>query len=164
MNRGNFQDNSQAQHAVLEQLARRTPYYERNLAKLCSFFARGECNRGEDCPFRHEMPKPDGPLARQNIRDRYAGTNDPVAAKMLARVHGRGSGEPGGGAHGPRLVPPEDPTITTLWVGGIDTSVTEMELRLLFEEHAAVKQVRMVPNKNFAFVNLHSRAGAEKAA
>lgn len=35
-------------------------------------------------PLRHEMPV-DGPLAHQNIRDRYYGQNDPVAQKMLGR-------------------------------------------------------------------------------
>lgn len=175
LNRGNFQEYSQAQHEVLEQLARRQPYYKRNDVKLCSFYARGECNRGEDCPFRHEMPKPEGPLSHQNIRDRYAGKNDPVAERMLARVRGAGRGGEGGSGGGgggggghpghlPRLMPPEDPTITTLFVAGLDSSVTETDLRVIFEEHAPVKQIRMVPNKNFAFVCLASRIGAEKAA
>ena len=49
------------------------PYYKRNLAKICTFFLAGECNRGERCPFRHEYPKykRDDPMAKQNIRDRY---------------------------------------------------------------------------------------------
>ena len=45
--------------------------------------------RGERCPYRHEMPKnPDGPLAKQTMKDRYYGNNDPVAAKMLSRFGG----------------------------------------------------------------------------
>ena len=28
-----------------------------NLAKLCRFYAKGECNRGSKCRFRHEMPR-----------------------------------------------------------------------------------------------------------
>jgi hypothetical protein len=26
----------------------------RNEANLCSFWVKGECNRGEHCPFRHQ--------------------------------------------------------------------------------------------------------------
>ena len=39
---------------------------------MCSFFARGECKRGAECPYRHEMPTT-GELANQNIKDRYYG-------------------------------------------------------------------------------------------
>jgi pre-mRNA-splicing factor RBM22/SLT11 len=58
---------------------------QRNRAPICSFFARGECKRGAECPYRHELPTV-GDLADQNIKDRYYGVNDPVARKMLNRV------------------------------------------------------------------------------
>ena len=77
-----------AAHAKLASVARMQPRYERNLAKLCSFFAKGDCNRGANCPFRHELPKDrNDPLAKQNTKDRFYGTNDPVAKKMLWRRH-----------------------------------------------------------------------------
>lgn len=88
-----------AQSSALVQLARKEPYYKRNRAHLCSFFARGECNRGDTCPYLHEMPRSqDDPLAKQNIKDRYFGKNDPVALKMLHQQGGRG----GRGGHGGR--------------------------------------------------------------
>lgn len=72
--------------AQLQEMAQMEPRYERNLPKLCSFFARGECNRGANCPFRHEMPRDrNDPLAKQNTRDRFYGTSDPVANKILGR-------------------------------------------------------------------------------
>lgn len=75
-------------HAALQSVARMEPRYERNLSKLCSFFAKGECNRGSNCPFRHEMPRDrNDPLSKQNTKDRFYGTNDPVAKKMLWRRH-----------------------------------------------------------------------------
>lgn len=46
---------------------------------------RGECKRGAECPYRHEMPTT-GPLSEQNIKDRYYGVNDPVAAKIMERA------------------------------------------------------------------------------
>jgi pre-mRNA-splicing factor RBM22/SLT11 len=72
--------------AKLQEMANMEPRYERNMAKLCSFFARGECNRGSSCPFRHEMPRDrNDPLSNQNTKDRFYGTNDPVANKILGR-------------------------------------------------------------------------------
>jgi pre-mRNA-splicing factor RBM22/SLT11 len=37
---------------MLKQLARTDPYYKRNRPQVCSFFAKGECTRGDDCPYR----------------------------------------------------------------------------------------------------------------
>ena len=59
--------------------------------------------------FRHERPSdPDDPLNDQNIRDRYYGSNDPVADKIMKRAETL-----------PSLNPPEDPLITTLYIGGL---------------------------------------------
>ena len=59
---------------LLQKLAARraAPYYKRNQARVCSFWVRGECKRGAECPYRHEMPE-SGPLSEQNIKDRYYG-------------------------------------------------------------------------------------------
>uniref|UniRef100_A0A1I8H4X1 C3H1-type domain-containing protein n=3 Tax=Macrostomum lignano TaxID=282301 RepID=A0A1I8H4X1_9PLAT len=71
---------------MLHRLARTTPYYKRNRPHICSFYVKGECRRGEECPYRHERPTdPDDPLSEQNIRDRYHGTNDPVANKLMTK-------------------------------------------------------------------------------
>jgi pre-mRNA-splicing factor RBM22/SLT11 len=73
-------------HAKLQEMARMEPCYERNLPKLCSFFAKGECDRGANCPFRHEMPRDrNDPMSKQNTKDRFFGTNDPVANKIIGR-------------------------------------------------------------------------------
>lgn len=59
---------------LLLRLARTAPYYKRNRPHVCSFWVKGECRRGEECPYRHEKPTdPDDPLADQNIKDRYDG-------------------------------------------------------------------------------------------
>ncbi len=34
---------------------------------VCSFYVKGECNRGQECPYRHEMPVEDE-LANQNMK------------------------------------------------------------------------------------------------
>lgn len=62
---------TQAASDMLMKLARTTPYYKRNRPHICSFWVKGECRRGEECPYRHEKPTdPDDPLADQNIKDR----------------------------------------------------------------------------------------------
>nr|GEW59884.1 zinc finger CCCH domain-containing protein 49-like [Tanacetum cinerariifolium] len=66
-------------------LKRETPYYKRNQAHACSFFIRGDCKRGAECAYRHEMPV-SGELSQQNIKDRYYGVNDPVAVKLLNKA------------------------------------------------------------------------------
>lgn len=69
---------------------------------------------------------PEDPLAEQNIRDRYYGTNDPVAEKLMKKASDM-----------PKLEKPEDPLITTLYVGGFTEgqglkSITEGDLRNYF--------------------------------
>lgn len=112
-------DSGRAQAAgkeMLKQLARTNPYYKRNRPQICSFFVKGECARGEECPyrcvlpchhshncshqgFRHEKPV-ENDLSHQNMQDRYYGRNDPVARKIMA-THADSQG----------LKPPDDQSI-----------------------------------------------------
>ena len=80
-------DANELAHAKLSEMAQMEPKYERNLAKVCTFYARGECNRGVNCPFRHELPKDrNDPLAQKsNSKNRFFGSDDPVGNRMLAR-------------------------------------------------------------------------------
>lgn len=133
-------------------LQRTTPYYKRNRAHVCSFYIRGECTRGAECPYRHEMPVT-GELSQQNIKDRYYGVNDPVALKLLNKA-----GEM------PSLEPPEDESIRTLYVGGLDARVSEQDLKDNFYAHGEIESIRMVLQRACAFVTYTTREGAEKAA
>ncbi|XP_030964213.1 zinc finger CCCH domain-containing protein 49-like [Quercus lobata] len=137
---------------TIMKLQRTTPYYKRNRAHVCSFYIRGECTRGAECPYRHEMPIT-GELSQQNIKDRYYGVNDPVAMKLLNKA-----GEM------PSLEPPEDESIRTLYVGGLNERVTEQDLRDNFYAHGEIESIRMVPLRACAFVTYTTREGAEKAA
>lgn len=137
----------------LARLRRSDPYYKRNLPHLCSFYAKGQCNRGDTCPYRHEMPQT-GELAKQNIKDRYYGVNDPVAKKLMRRAN-----EPGAAP-----VPPEDQSVTTLWIGNIDEKTSEADLRQIFYLYGEISAVRIVPLKGCAFVTFVRRDSAEEAA
>ena len=137
---------------VLNKLARTAPYYARNKAKICSFFVKGTCNRGLECPFRHEIPTT-GDLSKQNLQDRYHGVNDPVAKKMLARAKEM-----------PTLAPPEDRSICTLYVGGLTDGISEEDLKGHFLAFGNLKSVRKIEAKRCAFVTYVARADAEAAA
>mmetsp|Transcript_4949 Transcript_4949/g.12410 ORF Transcript_4949/g.12410 Transcript_4949/m.12410 type:complete len:503 (+) Transcript_4949:572-2080(+) len=137
---------------MLMKLARKNPYYKRNEARICSFFVKGTCNRGDECPFRHEMPAT-GELAKQNVRDRFHGTNDPLAAKIMRQAKEQFT-----------LKPPDDKSITTLYVGGVDPSLTEQDLRNVFYVHGELRMIKMIPKQSCAFVVYKTREGAEAAA
>jgi pre-mRNA-splicing factor RBM22/SLT11 len=53
-----------------------------------------------------------------NFDCRYYGVNDPVAEKLLKRAEAM-----------PKLEPPDDRSITTLYIGNLAEKVTENELR-----------------------------------
>ncbi|CAH0387857.1 unnamed protein product [Bemisia tabaci] len=145
---------AQAASDLLLKLARTTPYYKRNRPHICSFWVKGECRRGEECPYRHEKPTdPDDPLADQNIKDRYYGVNDPVAEKLLRRASAM-----------PKLDPPEDKSITTLFVGNLNENIDEKQLRDHFYQFGEIRSVTMVPRQQCAFVQYTTRAAAEQAA
>lgn len=139
---------------LLMKLARTSPYYKRNRPHICSFWVKGECRRGEECPYRHEKPTdPDDPLADQNIKDRYYGVNDPVADKLMRRA-----------AAMPKLEPPEDKSITTLYIGNLGDVITEKQLRDHFYQYGEIRTVTMVPRQQCAFIQYTLRDDAEDAA
>jgi pre-mRNA-splicing factor RBM22/SLT11 len=49
---------SSAGREMLKQLARTEPYYKRNRPHVCSFYAKGDCNRGTECPYRYGLHCP----------------------------------------------------------------------------------------------------------
>jgi pre-mRNA-splicing factor RBM22/SLT11 len=138
----------------LNKIARSQPYYKRNEAHVCSFFLKGNCTRGELCPYRHELPdeKHDPELANQNIKDRFHGVNDPVAKKMLTRLN----------VH--KLTPPLDPEIKTLYVGGVNEGISEEDLRGSFYAYGEIREIKLVPKSSCAFITYATRESAEKAA
>ncbi|CAK5277378.1 unnamed protein product [Mycena citricolor] len=143
---------------MLKELARTDPYYKRNRPHICSFFVKGECNRGSECPFRHEMPA-NNALSHQNIQDRYHGKNDPVANKIMSTY-----------AESQGLKPPEDETITSLFLSSLPAISTEASVRtsvlqaLPSVESSELKSIVHVEKTRCAFVNFKARSIAETAA
>ena len=149
---------SSAGKEMLKQLARTNPYFKRNRPHACSFYVKGECNRGSECPYRHEKPV-ENELSHQNIHDRYHGHNDPVAKKIMS-THAANQG----------LKPPEDETITSLFLSSLPTNTSESNIRIhivnaLPQSFAPqLKSVVYAAKSRCAFVNFKDRAAAEGAA
>ncbi|KXS10879.1 hypothetical protein M427DRAFT_61397 [Gonapodya prolifera JEL478] len=135
----------------LKKLARTEPYYKRNRPHLCSFYAKGTCNRGDECPYRHELPVTNE-LAHQNIKDRYYGQNDPVAKKILNRTDRSG-----------HLDAPEDPSITSLFLQNVEPDITEADLRGFFYAFGDIRSIVISKRSRVAFINYTTREGAERA-
>jgi hypothetical protein len=83
---------------------------------LCSFYAKGSCGRGDECPYRHELPVQND-MSKQNLQDRYYGRNDPVARKILA-----------GHAATVGLEPPEDTSIVLVYMLCFLSTETQLTL------------------------------------
>ncbi|KAJ3106630.1 RNA binding motif protein 22 [Phlyctochytrium planicorne] len=135
---------------ALKKMARAEPYYKRNRAHICSFFVKGECKRGAECPFRHELPT-ESDLSHQNIKDRFYGSNDPVANKMLHEMEKKGDFKSA------------DPTVSSICVTGIDDSFTDTDLRNHFYIYGEIKSIVVIGKSKCAFVNFMARQSAEMA-
>jgi len=150
-------------HAKLQEMARMEPRYERNLPKLCSFFARGECDRGDLCPFRHEMPKDrNDPMSKQNTKDRFYGTSDPVANKILGRKRRQEQEQ--------KKTDEEegyDKARATLYMrfqgDGPYPSLTELDIRDKFYAYGEIISVRVQADRGQAFVEYTQPEAAELA-
>ena len=88
-----------------------------------------------------------GELAEQNIRDRYYGVNDPVAKKMLNRL----------GEQPAKLQKPDDTSITTLYIGGIQEDITQEDVKEPFFKYGEITTLKLVPHRNCAFITFASR-------
>jgi pre-mRNA-splicing factor RBM22/SLT11 len=146
---------------MLKQLARSDPYYKRNRPHICSFFLKGECTRGSDCPYRHEQPPENAASssAQQSIQDRYHGTSDPVAKRLLTSY-----------ADTQGLAPPADTSITSLFLSSLSENATEASVRTAIVQSVPsldpqkIKSVVHVAKSRCAFANFKDRESAELAA
>lgn len=147
----------------LQMLVKRYPSYKRNQAHICSFFVKGTCTRGSNCPYRHEMPEEEekldengkkikGQSVEQSIRDRFHGVNDSLASKMISKVKKREKPDP-----------PENKEITTLFIGGVDETISESDIIEFFLKYGKVKHIRIRLKSSCAFICFEERSSAEIA-
>jgi pre-mRNA-splicing factor RBM22/SLT11 len=148
--------------AKLEEMANMEPRYERNMAKLCSFFAKGECDRGANCPFRHEMPRDrNDPMVKQNTKNRFFGESDPVANRILGRQRRREEEENKEDEDG------YDKARATLYMRFQGDApyppLTEAAIRDKFYAFGEIVSVRVQAEKGQAFVEFTQPDAAELA-
>ena len=99
--------------SILKRLESKHPYQRRHLPNICTNFYEGLCKRGDDCPYRHEMPL-NPTMSEQELRERCSKDD---SCNLVPR-----SSEP-------PPPPPADLTITTVFVGGIFDEVSEDTLK-----------------------------------
>ena len=126
-------------------LSKKYPSYKRNRAHICSFFLKGTCTRGDNCPYRHEYPSDEEEVkvdengkkiknlsVEQSIRDRFHGVNDSLAGKILKKIK-----------KNEKPAPPENRNITTLFVGGVDDTLSENDISEFFKNMAKLKVLEL---------------------
>lgn len=84
---------------------------------------------------------------------RYYGVNDPVAEKLMRRAETM-----------PKLEPPEDKTVTTLYVGNVSDRITEKELQDHFYQYGEIRSITVLAKQQCAFIQFTTRSAAELAA
>ena len=124
---------------------------KRNLPQICSFYVKGNCIRGNNCPYRHEIPDiDDNKLLNNSIENRFNGINDPIAKKILNQY-----------SNMPK--PPNDEKITTLCLNDlVDNSIKEKDIYKIFSKYGELKGVKSFPESNLVYVTFSSREDAEK--
>lgn len=87
------------------------------------------------------------------------------AARGRGGASARGRGVGGGGQPGPHdAIPPNDPTITSLFLTGIEDDLPEHAIRDFFSPFGNIRSLVCVHRSRSAFVNYATRQGAEAAA
>ena len=155
---------------------------KRNQRYICSFFLRGECNRGDLCPYRHEIPEDDDidfdeneidkingeeksdiiekdnkknkkQNVIENIKARYMGIEDPVARRIIKNYSDKSPPEP-----------PKDLSIKTIVINEVlDESIKEKDVINIFAKYGELKQVKLMISKgNCIYVTFGSRKNSEK--
>mmetsp|Transcript_8514 Transcript_8514/g.24513 ORF Transcript_8514/g.24513 Transcript_8514/m.24513 type:complete len:440 (-) Transcript_8514:146-1465(-) len=148
--------------AKLKEMANMKPRYERNLPNLCSFFARGECNRGASCPFRHEMPRDrNDPMSKQTTKNRFYGNDDPVASKVMGRQSQRDAKQNQSDRDG--LGKAKATLYLKLQGDQPYPNLTEDDVRDKFYSFGEIVSVRLQADKGQAFVEYTQSEAAELA-
>ena len=126
------------------------PSINRNKIRVCSFFQKGECQKGDACPFRHEIAV--GTQSNTSTRDKYHGVNDPLVKKILDK-----------GSSQVLYSSPADKTVTTLYLTNVDPEITESDIREEMYMFGEVTSLVILRRAKCAFLTFSNRNSAELA-
>ena len=136
----------------LAMLAQTEPY-SKNRPNICTFYVKGECKRGEECPYRHEKPsEPYDPINDQHIKDRYYGVDDNIAQRIIEKYETL-----------PKLSHPEDKSITTIDVYGLPEYFEDKDVIGYFYQFGEVRKCHKSEGNRWS-VQFANRESSEKAA
>jgi pre-mRNA-splicing factor RBM22/SLT11 len=126
---------------------------KRNLAPVCTFYAKGTCNRGEACPFRHELST-ESVQSAKSYHARYYGEDDWVANRMMETL------VPGAKEERSRV---SDSNATALQISR--SALSDAQLEAYFGGFGRVARViRSGGGDAAGIIEFASRADAEAAA
>ena len=152
-----------AAKAILEQLSQKHAskkiIEERNAPLPCSFYAKGTCTRGNECPYRHILNTDKNMSSLKSYRDRYYGSDDPAAALILKNNPELSNTMDREGSAA-SVQKPDDRTIKSLFVMGIRDGLTSEDLK----QHFKAESVTMVGEGAAAIVSFKTRLDAEESA
>ena len=162
---------------------------KRNQRYICTFFLRGECNRGDLCPYRHEIIEESD--NDENEIDKINGEDHnekeekeelsekekekdkkPKKQGVLENIKARYMGIDDPVAK--RIIknysdksppePPKDQSIKTIVINEVlDESIKEIDIINIFAKYGELKQVKLMINKgNCIYVTFGSRKNCEK--
>ena len=149
---------SRAGQELVRKAARREIEYKTR--PLCSAFARGRCERGDKCPFTHELPADVGLTVQPQA-------NGTTAVQPSAS---RGQPTPIRSTSTTGLPPPSDISIVSLFISSLPADTSEPSLRQFFLDLTPklaadqIKSITLVPTSKCAFVNFRTRQAAELVA
>lgn len=141
INRGNMD---------LSKLRRRDPYFKRNMARVCSFWRKNECNRGAECPYLHKEIHLDKSLSNQNIKSRYTGENDVLAEKILTRYEQKNEDK--------RFM------ANNICIHGISEAVSQVTVKDCFKKFGEIKSIKVIPKDSKMFISYANSQSAKNAA
>jgi pre-mRNA-splicing factor RBM22/SLT11 len=149
------------------------------LKPICSYFLQGHCYRGDSCPYRHEkgigsiattalLGQPEQKIHKSSLREdrfRFYNTADDdykvhenVASGLLLNALSDNEIKK-------QEIPeaPIDPSITSLFVSGIDDSLSEQQLKDHFNRYGSIQKIVRSEALQGAYIVYHTRSSAEKA-
>lgn len=166
-----YEKTDQAARELLKKLAKSEPYYKRRRGENA---AEGGSSSGGAGGSGNGGGGWGGSFTGTSGPGRGGGPGPIRTARGGAR-----GGPVGGNARGGRrqfpsatqlppgpqdIVPPEDQTITSLFLTGVEDDLAEHSIRTFFSAFGQIRSIVCVHRSRAAFVNFATRAGAEAAA
>ena len=165
---------------------------KRNQRYICSFFLRGECNRGDLCPYRHEFveesdidedeidkingeeknKEKEKEKDKEETNSKEKDDKKPKKQNVLENIKARYMGIDDPVAR--RIIknysdktppePPKDQSIKTIVINEVlDESIKEKDIINIFAKYGEIKQVKLMITKgNCIYVTFGSRKNCEK--